>query len=228
MKTMDSLITLFKQHYLNKGYSETRTGKFELHSKPYITVDTRQDAIQELVKRKITKLVDCCNNHKLQINDSKIYNNYVLVFPTGDFIGLTHCKLSKQIPKDNDYVWVCVGKNKYEQSHRVIAKCFIENVDNLPCVNHINGIKYDNRVENLEWCTYSENTKHAYRIGLEKRVFGESHHASKLKNRDIIYIREHYIPRNSEFGIRALSRKFNVHESTISDIIHYNSYKGVN
>ncbi|MBP3931432.1 MAG: NUMOD4 motif-containing HNH endonuclease [Peptostreptococcaceae bacterium] len=64
------------------------------------------------------------------------------------------------------------GKSKGIKIHRLVAITFIPNPKNKTDINHINGIKSDNRVENLEWCTKGENLKHAYDIGLKKKPIG--------------------------------------------------------
>ena len=79
--------------------------------------------------------------------------------------------IKKQRLTQFGYNSIGLSKNGVEQKfqvHRIVAQAFIPNSENKPCVNHINCNKTDNRVENLEWCTYSENEKHAYKNNLHK------------------------------------------------------------
>lgn len=79
------------------------------------------------------------------------------------------------------------GKVKKHLFHRLMAQTFLENKENKEQVNHINGIKTDNRLENLEWNTRSENQKHSIKIGL-RTAKGIKNSQSKLTEKQVLDI----------------------------------------
>ena len=83
-----------------------------------------------------------------------------------------HGKIIKYRDKSNSgYIRVGIRINKKLKRffiHRLLAEKFIPNQKNKPCVNHKDGNKLNNNINNLEWCTYSENTKHSLKNKLWK------------------------------------------------------------
>lgn len=101
-------------------------------------------------------------------------------------------KLMKYYSPENDYHITGLtvnGKVNSELVHRLVAIAFIPNPLNLPEVNHKNGIKSDNRIENLEWVTCAENTQHAFDTGLNKGKKGRHYNFINLTEKDILEIR---------------------------------------
>lgn len=89
------------------------------------------------------------------------------------------------------YLIICVSKKSKSKTfriHRLVATAFIPNPENKPQVNHKNGVKTDNRVDNLEWVTRSENINHAFKNGLIN-LKGERHSATKVNNEGVLKIR---------------------------------------
>lgn len=99
--------------------------------------------------------------------------------------------------------------------HRLVAQAFIPNPENKPEVNHIDGDKTNNRVENLEWCTARENQIHSYNIGLQISQKGENHGCSKFRNEDIYNIVKLYAEGYTQKEIAGM---YNTNQSHISEI----------
>jgi hypothetical protein len=118
---------------------------------------------------------------------------------------------------DSGYYKVNLFKDrsaKFVFVHRIIAQTFIENPESKPEINHINGVKIDNRVENLEWVTRLENAQHCATI-LKKYRTGSTNPNSTLSDNDVVQIRN--LIKDGEYQYK-IAEMFNVSKTTINKI----------
>lgn len=138
----------------------------------------------------------------------------------------TKGKLLKPTIKKNGYCYVSLSKNgekpKYDV-HRLVAKAFLDNPCGYPVVNHIDGCKTNNMVSNLEWTTYEENIKHAFKNGLNKGTRGSINGQAILTESDVIQIKKLLKTMTG----REIAKQFNVSESTISLIKNKTLWKHI-
>jgi hypothetical protein len=109
------------------------------------------------------------------------------------------------------------GKKINKYVHRLMAETFLVNPENKLTVNHINGIKTDNRIENLEWATHSENVQHSFDNGMSKSK------NRKLTIKEVNEIREKYVP--WKYTLQKLADEYGVDYKTIWFIINNQTYK---
>lgn len=161
------------------------------------------------------------DNEWKQFRNTKYYANR-------DGVILGHFKnpLTGGISRGYSIMIMCVNKKRTTIGmHRVICEVF-----NGPPpsgkyeVNHINGIKTDNRLINLEWVSPKENVAHAYKIGLVN-MLGSNHHQSKLEEYEVLHIRDSI--KNKTLTRAQAAKLFKVSKSTIGDIITRKSWRHI-
>jgi len=130
--------------------------------------------------------------------------------------------LSKRLGGSGYYSQILDGKSL--KIHRILAMIFIPNPGNKLEVNHIDGIKTHNELDNLEWCTRSENMIHANITGLQKPVYGEKNGKSKLTIKEVSLIKKEL-----EKGVftRAIAKNFGVSQGTIMQIKNKKTWRNV-
>ena len=105
---------------------------------------------------------------------------------------------------------------KRHSVHVLVARAFIDNPENKPHVNHIDGDKLNNVLENLEWATPSENQRHALRMGLAKPKRGDANKQTKVSDADIRRIRE---MRKAGAKLQPLADMFGISMSQVGRIV---------
>ena len=119
------------------------------------------------------------------------------------------------------------GKDITARVHRLVAIAFLPNPDKYPTVNHKDGNKENNHVDNLEWCDRTEQMIHAYGLDLKIARIGSTNTNSKLTDEQVQEIKSLYVKNSKEFGTVALGKKYGVTHRVINLIVRNISYKNV-
>lgn len=113
------------------------------------------------------------------------------------------------------------GKAKTFRIHREVCKAFLPNPENKPQVNHKDGIKTNNRIENLEWVTAKENTLHAFATGLIKVPVGDGHPLTRIPDSSVLEMYAKY--EKGEISLRKAARSLQMHHNNLKK--RYNNLK---
>lgn len=147
----------------------------------------------------------------------------------GHYTRLFPGKLMNPFPDKRGYQYISLSKNGITKRgcvHYLVLKTFVgERPLNYDC-NHLNGKKGDNRLGNLEYCTKSENMRHALdvlKIVRRSGTIGEKHHKAKLTDNDIVRIRKLYS--SKQYIQKQLAKIFGVSQRTISLIVRGEGWK---
>lgn len=121
------------------------------------------------------------------------------------------------------YYMVSLGGGKHYTVHRLLGKYFLNGYKKDLIINHINGIKTDNRLTNLAWVTLQQNSKHAHQLGLSKSTFqpGTLPSNTKLTPNNVQWVKENI----GIFTQKEMSTQLNVHLTTINKLIKGYTWK---
>lgn len=154
------------------------------------------------------------------------------IFENGQVLSLPRFGVSgrflKPRTRPDGYIQVTLtkdGKGYQKLLHCLLAEAFLGDRPKGQDVNHINGYKDDNRVENLEYCTRSENCKHAERLGLVPRCRGDKHHKSRLKADQVHAICRELL--NTTRPQTEIAKEYGVGNNVISNIMRGVSWKHI-
>ena len=160
-------------------------------------------------------------------NQIKGYNNY-LISDLGRVFSFYTKKVLKPRKDKDGYFLVDLCKNgirKHHKIHRLVALAFIPNPENKRTINHIDGVKTNNFVDNLEWATNKENTQHALNNGLLKPNKGSKHGQAKLSEKEVLEIRS--LHKTGDYYQKDLGKIFGVDRSLIGYIVRRKRWKHI-
>lgn len=144
----------------------------------------------------------------------------------------------------NNRGYYSVGiRRKTYMVHRLVALAFLPNLEGKPVVNHIDGNKCNNHVNNLEWCTVQENNLHARQTGLHQQAKGHKINyqstetkrkalanlmdTSKLTPDQVRYARRVFVPRSKEFSATALAQVLGTSVAAMCKIVKGQVYRDI-
>lgn len=158
----------------------------------------------------------------------KIANSNYFITSEGLVWSVNRCIFLKATRPKSGYSGVCLrvnNKTVFRTVHSLVAEAFVPNPENKPQVNHIDGNKTNNHVDNLEWVTHSENQRHAINIGIKRFPKGSRVYNSKLTEAIVLRARDEY----AQGGVThaKLAKKYGVSQSTMTMAINKTKWRHI-